>query len=371
MNIAIILQDLRGGGAEKMMVRLANALQNAENNITIILLTEKGINLSFVNDRVNLVHLGCSRSILSILPLAKHLRSAKYDVILSALTHINVIAIVSKILSFTKSNLFVSERNHFSKDKYSSSSTLIKLAYNVAPFLYERFSEKIICVSKGVADDLKDNHNISKDKLAVCDNPVLEDDYSDSEARYFEKKEADIHKSFTFVAVGRLAYQKGFDVLIKSFAKLNCKKTNLIIFGEGPLEKELKDLVKDLKCENRVSFPGYTKDPIGEIAKYDCFVLSSRYEGSPNVLVEALSTGIRVISTDCPSGPNEVITSDEIGYLVPVDSETELLAAMNRAIAIDNEYEKISSRIRAVEKFRSSNSAMQYISVFNSVGGAN
>jgi GalNAc-alpha-(1->4)-GalNAc-alpha-(1->3)-diNAcBac-PP-undecaprenol alpha-1,4-N-acetyl-D-galactosaminyltransferase len=146
-------------------------------------------------------------------------------------------------------------------------------------------------------------------KTAVIPNPV-----------FMAKKSVD-YGAKTIIAVGRLCEQKAFDVLIQAFSLLEKSHQDwkLMIFGEGPDRKKLELLIQQKKLEGRVCLSGTTKTISGELAKASIFVLSSRFEGIPNALAEAMALGLSVVSTDCPTGPRELITPLENGILVPVD----------------------------------------------------
>jgi glycosyltransferase involved in cell wall biosynthesis len=158
------------------------------------------------------------------------------------------------------------------------------------------------------------------------------------------------------INVGRLTYQKGQNILLKAFKIVSEKiESRLIILGEGPLFKQLKDLAKELGIENKVDFVGFQKNPFAFIANSDVFVLSSRWEGFPNVLIEAMACGVPVISTDCPSGTNEIIEDGVNGLLVPI--EVDKLAESLLWILTNIEFSKRIAKmgqenVRKFDKFK-------------------
>ncbi|GLR72879.1 glycosyltransferase [Agaribacter marinus] len=328
-NIAIVLHDLRGGGAEKMMVRLANQLADEGDVVNLILITSGGINKRFLQPNVNLIELNCKRTLSAFKPLRTALKKIRPEGILAALTHINVItAIVCYSLGWSK-KLSVSERNAFSLDKNVNTNAVMKAAYFLAPFVYRALPNPVIAVSKGVASDLVES-TITRDKdVTTAPNPVVIKETIDA-AKAPPSHKWLVNKSLpTIIAVGRLTNQKGFDMLLDAFYQvnksLNCR---LIIFGEGELREQLESHARSLGIEDRVSLPGYTANPLAEMKAADLYVLSSRFEGSPNAIVEAMSVSTAVVAFDCPHGAREILQDGKVAPLVEYMNVEKLSAAI-------------------------------------------
>ncbi|NVK57353.1 MAG: glycosyltransferase [Alteromonadaceae bacterium] len=316
-KITIVLHDLRGGGAEKMMVRLANQLVEHGDSVDMILITEGGSNKPYLSQDVNLIELKCQRTLDAFGPLRRALKRSAPDGILAALTHINVItAIVCATLGWLK-KLSVSERNAFSLDKKVNNDKVMKLTYFLAPFIYRLLPNPVIAVSQGVAQDLIDTTVVRAKDVVTAPNPVITKETEEA-AQYPAKHPWLVDKSLpTIVAVGRLSYQKGFDMLINAFHKvLQTKDCRLIIFGEGELKADLETQISGLGITERVSLPGYSDNIIAEMKAADLYVLSSRFEGSPNAIVEAMSVGTSVVAFDCPHGAREILEGGGIAPLI-------------------------------------------------------
>ena len=334
-SILIILHDLRGGGAERMMARLATALAEQGNNVTMVLLAEGGVSVSELSDKVKLIELGASRTLSSIVTLTRYLKHTQPNTILSALTHVNVASILSAFMAGMIGRLFVSERNTFSLDKKVNPSRIMRLTYWIAPKLYKKLPNPVIAVSKGVAQDLIHTEGMRSKDLVIAPNPVITPNVV---AKLLEKP---IHpwlidslNSFdVIVAVGRLSYQKGFDILIRAVNLVRQKReVRLVIFGEGDDREALTHLVDELKMNEIVDMPGYSPNPLAEMKAASVFVLSSRFEGSPNVLVEAMASGVAVVATDCPSGPMEILDQGVLAPLVPADNPEALSEGILKAL---------------------------------------
>ncbi|WP_336352750.1 glycosyltransferase [Pseudomonas atacamensis] len=359
-KLLIILQDLGAGGAEKMMVRLAGALVEAGNEVTLLMLTGAGINQPALDPRVRQVLLDSPRSAAAVPALMRFLRSNRYDAQLAVLTHVNVVAIAAAALSGTLARLHVSERNAFSRDKHVNPALSVKLAYWLAPWLYRLIPNPVICVSQGVAEDLVDTTIARPRDVTTADNPVLDNDFRDKPAAAPSHTWLKYKTTPVIVAVGRLAQQKGFDTLIDAFARLPQGDARLIIFGEGALRGELLAQAAALGVAERCDLPGYASDPIAEIARADCFVLSSRFEGSPNALVEALSTGTPVVATRCPYGPQEILADGAVAPLVEVDDPAALAAAISAQMATPRAAHR-QRRIEAASRFVNARAVQTYL----------
>ena len=364
MKIAIILHDLRGGGAEKMMVRLANQLAIMGDDIEMILLTGGGSNIAFLSSSVTLTELNARRTLQSFCPLRARLKQSNPDLILAALTHVNVItAIVSASLGWLK-RLSVSERNTFSRDKIVNSNSIMKVVYAVAPVIYRWLPNPVIAVSQGVADDLVACSVMRERDVITAPNPVITQQTITAASHAAKHPWLSYKTTKVIVGVGRLSHQKGFDMLIDALWHIrNEVDAKLIIFGEGELKEALLSQIKNLNLEKRVSLAGYTSNPIAEIKQADLFVLSSRFEGSPNVLVEALSVGTPVVAFDCPSGPFEILDGGVIAPLISNGNVSELAKAIKTSIYTSKTDTEKNKRIRAVSRFTSKNSAKHYLRI--------
>ncbi|WP_053160207.1 glycosyltransferase [Pseudomonas sp. P1.8] len=359
-RLLIILHDLNAGGAEKMMARLAGALVDAGNDVTLLMLTGGGVNIALLDPRVKQVELNSSRSANAVPALAQYLRQNRFDALLAALTHVNVVAIAAAVLSGTLARLHVSERNAFSRDKHVNPSLRVRLAYLLAPLLYRLIPNPVICVSQGVAQDLVETTIARRQDVTIADNPVLDNDFREKTPGcpthpWLLEKTAPV-----IVALGRLADQKGFDTLIDAFARLPDRSTRLIIFGEGSLRSALLEQAARLGVAERFDLPGYASDPLAQVAAADCFVLSSRFEGSPNALVEALSTGTPVVATDCPYGPQEILGDGAVAPLVDVDDPEALALVITAELTLPRDrYRQI--RIDAAARYMSGRAVQTYL----------
>ena len=317
-----------GGGAERVMVILANEFCSRGVNVDLVLSKSIGPYLSDVHPSIRIVNLNSKRLFFSIVPLVKYMREEKPKVMLTALNTANVIAIIARIISRVKFRLVVSER--------AVTSVAIKdnplMRAKLVPFLMRMTYSKadaIVAVSIGVSDDLINKFKLPSKNIHVVYNPVvtsqlikLSNEKFDHE--WFENEEVPV-----ILSIGRLTSQKNFTLLIKAFSLLlkSCE-ARLIILGKGELQKELENLTIELNIWDKVSFPGFVKNPFMWMKNSSLFVLSSDYEGLPGTLIQAMACGTPVVSTDCPSGPKEILENGQWGRLVPMRDVESLSRAM-------------------------------------------
>lgn len=323
-RIAFFLPAMYGGGAEKVAINLLKGMADTV-PLDLVLASAEGPYLAQVPAQVRIVNLAAGRVIKAIVPLSKYLRQYQPHALLSHLNHANVVAVLAQELARTNTRLVLVEHNTLSAAK----SKLLRA--KVVPLLMKQLyprADAIIGVSQGVTNDLAKQLKIA-DKLKTIYNPVID------KQLITKSKEPLAHPWFqpdsipVFVAVGRLTKQKDFPTLIRAFAiLLQQKKARLLILGEGECRTELEMLINDLKLSECVSLPGFVENPYVYMRRASAFVLTSLWEGLPTVLIEAMACDCPVISTDCRSGPSEILASGKYGCLVPVGDVTALSLAM-------------------------------------------
>jgi glycosyltransferase involved in cell wall biosynthesis len=248
---------------------------------------------------------------------------------LSALNQANVVAIVAKMVSNAKTRLVVSERNTLSVEKISKTDLRSRVMYKLIPVLYKR-ADMIVAVSDGVNQDLVDVLKIPVNRVQTIYNPFdLEHIKSmaieDVDQNWFQPGQPPV-----ILSIGRLVEQKGFFDLVRAFSKVVKKvKARLVIIGDGPLRSEIRALTKSHGLtDDDVHLEPFTKNPYKFLARSRLYVLSSHWEGLPGSLIEALACGVPVVSTNCHSGPNEILEGGKWGMLVPVGDADALAASI-------------------------------------------
>jgi glycosyltransferase involved in cell wall biosynthesis len=224
-------------------------------------------------------------------------------------------------------------------------------------------SDRIIAISSGVQEDLVKNFKIPEKKIMVIYNPIDIEEIQNYSKQKVDHKWLDNSRYKTIITVGRLEIQKNQAMLIRAFKQVYQKlpETRLIILGEGNQRRNLIKLIKDLEIESRVQLLGQQNNPFKFVTMADLFVLSSDYEGFGNVIIEAMACGCPVVSTNCKSGPNEIITNEENGILVTVNNVGMLSEAIISLLQNSGQREKlVYNAYKRITEFRVEKISRQY-----------
>lgn len=324
--IAFFLPAMYGGGAERVVLNLLAGMVLAGEVPDLVLASVEGPYLDRIPPAVKVIDLEAGRIIKSILPLVRYLRDRQPRVLISHLGHANAIALIANRISGTKTPIIVVEHNTLSASR--SRLWRANLVKPLMKYLYPS-ADAVVAVSQAAARDLELNLGLPLNSVNTIYNPIVDD-------RLLEQANEPITEAWlqpssppVFLSIGRLTAQKDFTTLLKSFALVRKQvDARLIILGEGELRADLKSLARDLEIAESVSLPGFVSNPYAYLKAASAFVLSSRWEGLPTVLIEAIACGCPVIATDCPSGPWEILEQGKYGTLVPVGDAAALAKAM-------------------------------------------
>lgn len=326
LRLTIFLPSLNGGGAERVMVTLANAIARRGYAVDLVLAAATGPYMKDVSPAVRVVDLKAGRVIKALLPLARYLRNEQPTAMIAAMTHANIVALLAHLLVRPTSRLVVFEHTTISMAHQREQGLPARLIYTLTPLLYPR-AHGIGTVSQAASADLAGFAGLPPERVQTIYNPF--------DLQRIEKlaKEPIDHPWFApcqipvLLAVGRLNEAKDFPVLIRAFAQMRKQRSaRLLILGEGELRSQLEALATECGLTaDDVQMPGFVANPFAYMARSAVFVLSSRWEGLPSALIEAMACGAPVISTGCPCGPHEILEGGRWGRLVPV-GDTEALA---------------------------------------------
>ncbi len=334
-KILLVIYSLPSGGAERVMSVMANYWAERKWDIKLLTIENRAGDFYELNPAIERINLelgedahsfldGIKNNYHHIKAIRKVYKQHQPDCIISFMDTTNILA----ILAATGINIPVIVSERINPNAFSIGTAWNKLRR----WVYPHTSSLVV-----QTDDIADwgREFIDPAKVDIIPNPVwINDKDLETDGKVLDLLQQMIRPihddAFLIFAMGRLNHQKGFDTIIKAFKQSNLTKqnTHLIILGEGKLRSELEQLIAEQELEHNVHLPGRVAKPHPLIKQADIFVLSSRYEGFPNVLVEAMAIGCAVISTDCPSGPSVIIEDKVNGLLVPVDDVDSLADKM-------------------------------------------
>lgn len=329
-DLAVFLPSLAGGGAERAMLDLTAEACRQGHSVELVLASCHGPLVDEVADGVVVVDLGRRRTVSAIVPLARYLRRRRPRALLATLEHANVVALLAGRLA-PGVRVSVREANTLSRD-LAQGPLRSRAVLWLMRRLYAR-AHNVIAVSRGVAEDLARTLPLPERRVTVIPNPVI------TPRLEAGARAAPPHPWFVageppvVLGVGRLTRQKGFDVLLHAFAlaRQRCA-SRLMLLGDGEERDALARLALELGVHEDVALPGFAGNPFGHMARAGAFVLSSRWEGLPNALIQAMALGAPAVATDCPSGPAEVLSGSQRSTLVPVDDREAMADAIVRAL---------------------------------------
>jgi len=332
IRLSIFLPSLYGGGAERVMVMLANEIAEKEIMVDLVVARAYGQYGKYVSDvstNVRFIDLKARRLITAFPALIRYIRKEKPTAMLSAINMANLLAIAARKIANPQMRLVISERNTIAQVARAGSlrdrllPLLMRLTYPTA--------DAIIAISHGVAQDVLKYTGMKAEKIYVIHNPINLEAVTSLSLRD-QDLPSDL-PSPLIIAVGRLETQKDYPTLIEAFRQLTQKRVaHLIILGEGGLREEIQALIDKAEIADYVTMPGFVANPFAWMRKANLFVLSSAWEGFGNVLIEAMACGTSIVSTHCPGGPTEILEGGKWGRLVPVSDPEALAKAMDDAL---------------------------------------
>lgn len=336
-ELAFLLPSLRGGGAERVLIDLAIEAAGRGAAVDMVVVNQDEAVQTDLGPLVRLVDLERSRVAFALPALVGYLRKSRPRALLSTLEHTNVLAVLAGRLarpgparrSEGRTRVVVREANTVSEDLAGPKGRFVRGAMRLA----YRAADAVVAVSDGVARSLMSELGLDERRVRVIYNPVLTRRVYAGAAEPLEHPWFAPGQPPVVLGVGRLTEQKGFDTLLRAFARVRAAvPCRLLLLGEGEERAALEALAGELGVAEQFAMPGFAANPFAYMARCGVFVLSSRWEGLPNVLIQALAVGAAAVATDCPSGPAEVTDGGELAALVPVDDVEALAVAIEAAL---------------------------------------
>lgn len=347
-KIAILGHSMGGGGAERFITYLLESL--TEDFEVHLLLFERRIEYKLpenikieylenenLNERSNIINI--FRLPIAVKKLKDYCKKNSVDIVISFLNRPNYVACLAKFFGL-KAKVIINEQTN--SILWYETGFLRRIFGNLSVKTLYSMADAIVPNAEGIRYLLEEKYKLTN-KFYVTNNIIDLALINNLKKEAVEKIQ---FNNFTFIYASRLNPRKGHRLLLEAFAELKDQDCRLLLLGKGKLENELQEFAKELKISDRVVFLGFQINPFKYLSRADCFVMTSEFEGSPNVLVEAMACGIPVISTDCLTGPRELLSPNthpleqvqdgleitDYGILVPVNNKKSLIAAMLKVI---------------------------------------
>lgn len=366
-HVALYLPHLRCGGAEMAFVRLADGLHEAGIPVEIVVHALPGAGETWLETTVPVHPLGVASTSAAIPALARLLRRSRPAALVSALTHNNIAALAAKAMAGGNTKVVVTEHAPVTNHVMMYGGWRYRVLPAMLPMLY-RWADAVVPVSRGIRDDLA-VLGCAHPNMEVINNPVLPTGWRWHAASVPDDPWLAPDAPPFILAAGRLSPEKDFATVLEAFRLVRGRRPDLrlMILGEGPARPELEAEALRLGIADSVRLPGFRPDLMAYMRHASVFVLSSLYEGFGNVLVEALASGVPVVSTDCPVGPREILEDGKWGRLVPVGAAAAMADAVLDTLAEPGD--PAESR-RHAENFTTLRAVQAYLRLLSKIGGS-
>lgn len=358
-KISILLPDLRGGGAERVSIDLAYELDRIGYDVEFLLMQASGDLLNEAKNRFSVVDLAAPRMRLVLGALVRHLRNRRPTALLAMMWPLTVIAPIAQRLSRHHCKVLVSEHGILSA-QYRDWGSAHRLLLRGSASLGYRLADHRIGVSAGVSNDMATLSGMRRDLFEVIYNPVSPRSKPAKAVLERVNELWTVPSGARILTVGTMKTVKNHPLLLRAFSKLDRPDARLMFVGDGSGREVLLPLAQELGVAERVILAGFHQDPTPYYNTADLFVLSSDYEGFGNVIVEAMACGTPIVSTDCPSGPGEILQGGQYGRLVPVGDEFALAEAIEASLRSVHDREAL---IRRAGDFSPQIAARKYLNL--------
>jgi glycosyltransferase involved in cell wall biosynthesis len=328
-RFAILLPSFEGGGAERVGLYLIEDWLRAGYEVDLVLVRAHGSLLTLLPPQVRVIDLKADRLRSALAPLVRYLRTTRPQAVQASMWPVTILAIIARSIARSPARVIVSEHSTLSR-QYARWGRLHAFLLRASlRFFYPRADARV-AVSREAADDLARLGGLDRESITAIYNPVPEV----TAAKIPPEVEEQWHTSQgRILSVGRMSPEKNHALLLRAFAIVRRQRpAKLALVGDGPLREDLQRLASELGLADDVLFTGFVLDPQPYYASAQIFVLPSDFEGYPLVLVEALASGLAIVSTDCLCGPREILADGDYGSLVPCGDADAMAKAMLAAL---------------------------------------
>jgi glycosyltransferase involved in cell wall biosynthesis len=324
------MHTLYNGGVERVMFNLIQGFLDRGIRVDLVLdFLYYSPFESLLPEGTRVVRLGVSSTLQRLPKFVGYLHREKPEAVLSATHFANEIACAAKVIARSDTRLVLTEHTNLSADIVDSIGKVRPRLLPVTTRWLYPLADAVIAVSDGVADDMCRVSGLARERVTTVYNPIDFNSLAAMAKEPLSEPWFGVGEPPVILAIGRLEVQKNFPNLLRAFALIRAQRAaRLILLGEGSQRNSLIALAKELGLEEDVSLPGFVGNPAAYMARAAVFAMSSSWEGMPVALIEALALGTPVVSTDCPSGPGEILDGGKYGDLVPMDDSEALAGAI-------------------------------------------
>jgi glycosyltransferase involved in cell wall biosynthesis len=361
-KITFFLASLEGGGIQKATMRLIQEFIKKNIQVALVAVNAHGHVRNEIPEGCSVIDLKRVKTRYAFFRLIRYLLGEKPLITISSQTHLNFLIIVARLLTGYPKHLIVREHITFNTEIAADK----KIQERLRPWMIRLFyplASRFVTVS---ADSAKSIHKYAgyKKEIRVIQNGLnINSIHSMSNQPSMHPWLNGSKNVKLIIGMGRLSLQKNFSDLLKAFSLLKNKQDyRLIILGEGPELEKLMQASRDLHIQDYVDFPGFVENPYSILARADVFVLSSKWEGFANVIIEALACGVPIVATNCPGGPSDILENKSFAKIVPMSDPSAMSNAIEEMITVRKNKEEI---IELARMYDIQEIAQQYIDLIN------
>ena len=367
-KISFIIPSFDVGGTESSFIRMANSLSEEQFSTELVYWFQGGDLRKLIKPKVITTKLKVSNLFSLLMQLIKYYDKSKPDIVHTSMYMIGNISLIARIFSAHKPKIIIGARSDFTSICKTSKNLFDELLLRKLSAVLFKKSDQIVAVSSGVRADLIASLNLNPSKVIVIYNGILTKAHRAGNSQLPNHQWYSMENICIITSIGRLSPEKGIYELVCAFKKaveVN-KNLRLIIIGEGEEKQKIDKYINDHCLKDYVQILEFRDDYYSYLDHSDIYVLNSYFEGMPSILVEAVSTNAKIISTDCKHGPNELLEGVEGSQLIEVNNENQLLKAINK-FSTSKKIERTG--VEHLEEFYIEQSTKKYIEIFNNLIG--
>ena len=360
-HLAVLVSFSGQGGVERSFALLVNAMVDLGIRVDLLLIKRSSPHLALVSPRVNCIALKHQHAAACSGEVARYLSNTQPDALLVA-KHRAIVAAAKATRKAGYHRPVVGVIGINTSASIAAKHWSQRFLWRLDMWRYYRRLTRLIAVSDGVNADLCKLARLPRSRVVTIRNPVVDNSLRALAEEPVDHPWVKDNNGPVIVSVGRLSHSKDYPTLLRAMPLLSNRAARLVILGEGGDRPKLEQLISELHLEDRVRLPGFVDNPFPWMQAARVFALSSVIEGSGNVLVEAMALGTPVVTTDCPSGPAEIVDGGRHGHLVPMRDPRALAAALDVALSQPTDKNQL---MEATRLFEATESARNYLRVLN------